>query len=285
MIIGVNFVKIVKLRSDSMKIYSKALELIDRKRNILKDEVKVCIGECNKVLYKYIDHSLLNTWSNNIRKIKVANKNPFTTEKALYDLSFNIIYLSDVNDKATIFHELLHAATTIVKKNSIHSGFAFYSDTTSLGVGINEGYTEFLVERLFGYKNKNEYNIQKEVVKLVEDIIGRKKMMRFYFSSSLELLIKELQKYISLSDITCLITLIDKIYNSDYKKIKRDDIVELERLIVTIYSSKYKTMLLNKEIDEDAYFRYISRYLDRLEDFDDEVKYYMEYQKISNLIN
>ena len=53
-------------------------------------------------------------------------------------------------------------------------------------MGLNEGYTELLAERIFSNESAGGiYEFYKEVTRLLEQIIGQEKMTSLYFTNDL----------------------------------------------------------------------------------------------------
>lgn len=106
--------------------------------------------------------------------------------------------LSTMNINHILAHELLHASTSSGARNRRYSGFCQcmleIKKLKILGNGINEGYTELLTRRLFGYEHTS-YNYEVAVAEMVELIVGKEKMQDLYFNLDLNGLINALGKY------------------------------------------------------------------------------------------
>lgn len=109
----------------------------------------------------------------------------------------NICYFTH-NELATVYHELIHVASTYLdKKNKIlHSGFAYCSlnGKISFGEGLTEGYVEFLCSK---HLNKDDliyqYNLEKKtfdippyfyaniLVRQLEIIVGEQNLKDMFF--------------------------------------------------------------------------------------------------------
>jgi hypothetical protein len=112
-------------------------------------------------------------------------------------------------------HELLHLSSAIYDhENNIGlSGFMQFKGSTSIGTGINEGYTELLASRLFN-KNKKPraYHLQVKIAKLVESLFDDpKELEKLYFNCNLPALIHHLEKYSTRQEAIKIILDIDKI--------------------------------------------------------------------------
>ena len=127
---------------------------------------------------------------NNFNKLKVYN---FKLEdylrrdgiRAYYSSFDNTIFLHEKNPKVYIYHELFHASSAKGKDNMFCVGFANYSDS-SIGYGINEGYTQFLTNRYFPSKlNKFFYPYLTQIAEIIEFIIGKDDMQSMYMRGEL----------------------------------------------------------------------------------------------------
>lgn len=150
---------------------------------------------------------LLQNYYKNISKAKVDDSKLFNklemkvnSHSATYSSFENKIVL---RQESSIYHELFHLASTY---NEDFVGF--YQN--NMGLAINEGYTELMAHRYFPNRRGIGYYDQVEIVKVLDKLIGQKKMEELYLTNNLKGLIEELNKYASLEDIQKFIT------NSDY---------------------------------------------------------------------
>ncbi len=170
------------------------------------------------IISNNIDKDDLSNFYRNIKtlvfKIKAFNPNVsfWTTVTGNYDSKKNKINVYEASDDI-IYHELLHMASSFYQKGIWREGFFLRdSNVKSLGVGLNEGYTELLARRLFNIDSKvcNGYEYQVYIVRLLERIIGKDYMQRYYFNANLPGLIDDLSQYNSQEDI------IKFLHNTDY---------------------------------------------------------------------
>ena len=155
--------------------------------NIIKEKFGDYIIKFVTVIRKNFNNLDLSILYNNINTITTSIKN-YKLSNLIHGTSFeggyvpisNKINLGKKNYYLTIFHELFHASTTIVdsKSNTIFSGFEQINiyQNYLIGVGINEGYTQYLTEKYF-HKEKvlEAYPFQKVFASAVEKIIGKEK--------------------------------------------------------------------------------------------------------------
>ena len=145
----------------------------------------------------------LNLFYKNLIDLSIKEKNNFnrfivfkTNTKGEYKYKNNRIEVLRDDYPFTIFHELLHCASTKKDKNFFSIGFYKKYNKLSIGGALNEGYTTLLEERYFNNNfRKNDYDNLKYIAKTIELLIGKDKMEKFYFTSDLNGLIKEFEKY------------------------------------------------------------------------------------------
>lgn len=103
-----------------------------------------------------------------------------------------------------VFHELLHLSTLDNKK-----GICGFRHKNKVGIALNEGYTELLVKRYF-YKDKfDSYVFEILLVEVLEKIVDKENMEKYYFKMSLPALINDLEQYESNENIINFIKKID----------------------------------------------------------------------------
>lgn len=110
---------------------------------------------------------------------------------------------SEITIEGIYSHELLHMSSSSKSAGKwcigFHHHYAPFNIFTisSIGMGINEGYTELLNERIFGEENKGGiYDVYKETARIIESVIGRERMTDMYFSNDLNGLVEKLSIYI-----------------------------------------------------------------------------------------
>jgi len=173
-----------------------------------------------KVLEANVPKENLKFFYKNITSLKIgiSNLNLYnfihsSNFSGFYILRRNKIKIKLTALKETMYHELLHMATTYVDGLKVlYCGFSQESfDQISFCDSINEGYTELLNSRYFlDGKETNGYRFQVTTAKMLERIIGMEKMQNLFFTANLQGLIDELKVYASEEDIMKFIA------NSDY---------------------------------------------------------------------
>lgn len=205
--------KLSKYRGQEQKI-----ELIIHNYGELNDIVKNFVDTFNKYFEKYN-----NNLYNNLRTLHIiVDRSPSNDYEGEYKDYKNTLYVSipvdeeyEVNDQVreTIYHELLHVASSNIYKK--YSGFDHELNVTGakkIGRGINEGFTEYLLLNYFIPNTKTDfYKDEVRIVKEIEKIIGKDKMIEYYFTGNLYDLIKDLSKNYNYSSTIDLIKDIDRL--------------------------------------------------------------------------
>ena len=183
-------------------------------------EFNILFLEFIKTFNKYFEKYNTNLYNNLNNLFIIVNHSSRNEYEGEYDDQHNIIYISipigkeyKVNEevKDTLFHELLHVASH--NKNKKYSGFNHDLNVLgakTLGRGINEGYTEYLLLKYFRPNSiSGFYYDEIRIVKELEKIIGKDKMIDYYFNGNLYDLIIDLSKNNNYEEIISLIKDID----------------------------------------------------------------------------
>lgn len=265
------------------KIDDKLLqELIDRfvmilEKNICRDNLTLLYNNLStlKIESKRIIYEII---------IGVFKDSTVTGQYFLDDNIISILPLKDSNKLksiisintseyiANLYHELFHMASTIKGKNKkvAFSGFSQIRTNDSIGVALDDGYTEILLHRYFNLdKEYMSYNYEVLIVSLLEDIISKNKMTELYFTANLYDFVKELEKYNSMNNIIKFICDLDSLYVlEDHTKKYKEDIIyyhnEITKFIVDTYRNKLKIDFYNKYIDFDEYNNKLNDCIEKL---------------------
>lgn len=187
----------------------------ETKKSIVENQLSDTIKEFVTTIEEKNNNLNLFFMYDNLRSLKVNRDIDFITKflkgwNGVYLTGTNEIKLSE-NSKITFFHELFHMATAFKRYGVDYCGFSQYGGENNLiGTGINEGYTNLLVEHYFGLKPKS-YKYEMRIARQIENIIGREKMEQLYFKADLQGLIGELSKYCSLDESLNLVQTVDYI--------------------------------------------------------------------------
>ena len=272
--------KKVKITMPSSLISKK--EPISNKNSILEELIDTFI---NILKQKEHEENLQNLYRN-ITTLKIDNKrilserkiNPFQDNVVTgqYYLEENLISVLPLQQKEksrsskklnireyiiNLYHELLHMASTIMDKenNIAYSGFAVVTKNNSIGLAIDDAYTEILLKRYFDSKNIDDtYDYEIIITLLIEDLVGSEKMTNLYFNANLSALVKMLENYNTKENIYKFLDDFDSIYAlRDYSRRYKRDIIyyhnEIQDFIINTYMNKLKIDLNNNIINKEEY--------------------------------
>lgn len=176
----------------------------------------------------------------------------------------------------SLFHELLHLSSRRKIGKIALVGFAqLTSNKKTVGVYLNEGYTEYLNQKYISKKELRHYNEARIFAQGIEKIVGSKKMEELYFDADLLGLINELGKYYPKEEVVKLINKIDFYYkqfhndsdetNKTYEEINKT-YEEILTTIANIHRIKLSKDLAAGKIDEAEYRKRKLLYCDDYED-------------------
>ena len=191
------------------------------KEKIVKQKFGAEIINFCSIISNNVQNDNLGLFYNNINNLATYTLD-FRITNFLFDKSLHAYYMPEDNKivakkydyNLAIDHELFHMSSSYYDKNKLiwFSGFsqkAFKRNT--IGVGINEGYTQLLTERYFGNNKKllESYTFEKKISKKLELIIGKLKMESLYFKADLYNLVEQLKQYNEESNIINFINDVD----------------------------------------------------------------------------
>ena len=211
-------------------------------------KIKKSIEEFAKVLIENFPEDSLTNLYNNINEL-VLRRNPlilFELCNGCYDIRKNKISLIT---SSVLKHELFHMASSIPTWNI--GGFR----NNGIGAGLDEGYTEVLTKRYFNTKNI-AYVFERETMKNLEMIIGKEKMESLYLKADLQGLIREMQKYRTIEEITKFISDLDYIcQHAEFtlgvkSKYIETPAREVQDFLINAYTAKVKQQVERNELKE-----------------------------------
>ena len=270
--------------SDKLRVVELPDELYNQQidTNIQDNEIyNKTYEKFGKIIEEVIPREDLDNYYRNFKTLKeynvgstnilggLINNKMITTGS--YRLTTNEVHLSTIpgtEKYGTITHELLHASSTYYDKenNIIYSGLSqtFINEdrTTEIyGVGINEGYTEYLNCKLFNngepFTKRSYYNSNIFIAKALEKVVGTEKMRSLYLKSDMMGLIKELEKNNKREDINKFITLLDYLTYVDIRK----KIPELKEAISFVNTFVFYNVLMSYD-HEPTIEEWASTYMD-----------------------
>ncbi len=231
----------------------KSVEIKDEK---VKEFVKKSIN------IKYFNQSF---FYNNLKTLKIKRSknlkmlNIYVNQYTPVD---NAIYITDEN---ALFHELNHVSSSYYDGDD-YSGLS----QNEFGTGLNEGYTELLMERY--YQFTDSYCVEKRIAINLEKIIGREKSEECYYTANLYDFIEELKQYDTEENILKFINYVDimsslidnSILNKVYYHILVNSMKKINLYLLKWYTLKQKRLLENKLISNKQCYNNIQKYSKKL---------------------
>lgn len=155
------------------------------------------------------------------------------------------------------FHELLHMASSYKKGVIKVCGFHQKIGLSSIGRGLNEGYTKLLLSRYF-YSSKKplimSYTEEQLLAFGIEEIVGKEEMEKLYFAGDLNGLINKLSRWSTIDEIRTIIESIDKCTWNTENKYEYESIAgETRTRIANIKLRKYNDLLRKGKITQEEY--------------------------------
>ena len=250
------------------KLSSKVLQdKIFSFSNVLKTNFKLC----DLKLFNYNVKNLNIEFDNNLYA------NEYKKQIGVYILGNNMIKIDnreDVNQEQVLYHELFHIASTIKNKNTWYSGFEQNDLRTlsTIGTGLNEGYTELLTSRYFETNPKSGYQYEIHIASKLEEIIGKEKMEKYYLNADLYHLVEDLCKYETKEDVIKFIKYFD-LYEKKNKLCNKNqnNKEEIEKylryineFILKCYLKKIRREIKENKIKKEHAISILNKYINSL---------------------
>lgn len=165
--------------------------------------------------YPYVDNTIaLNNLKN--LKIEVFNINDLR-DYAHYDMDKNRICLYNCEDTDTLFHELCHAFSYIYDNGINYCGFS-QSDSKFKNenfIALDEAYVSLMEKRRIN--DDDFYSERYRRILLIENIIGRENLAKYFFTANTRAVIDDMNKYIPENMFLYYLRLLDFLYILDSK--------------------------------------------------------------------
>lgn len=165
--------------------------------------------------YPYVDNTIaLNNLKN--LKIEVFNINDLR-DYAHYDMDNNRICLYNCEDTDTLFHELCHAFSYIYDNGINYCGFS-QSDSKFKNenfIALDEAYVSLMEKRRIN--DDDFYSERYRRILLIENIIGRESLAKYFFTANTRAVIDDMDKYIPENMFLYYLRLLDFLYILDSK--------------------------------------------------------------------
>lgn len=271
----------------TMGIKSTVLELpkaIQRPMQEVKLErfksktLREIVNEFVEVLQKYFPDAIDNFYRN-INQADIRRRFFHTLKhdnSGYYDPRSDVDQEIQVSDYSCMFHELFHLASTIFIENGTLVGF--HQEVTekdgsqsSVGSGLNEGYTELMTRRYFGEKHAmmEAYELQVQIAESLELVVGKELMEKLFLTGNLHGLIEELKQYASEDEIRRFIFNMDislsaKKMNKEYYEYNKYFLREINKFLLKIFYSKQNARKARGEITEAESFDEEKAFVNRL---------------------
>lgn len=234
-------------------------------------------------MIKFFPQEDLINFYNNVNTLKISNstfklKNFIlrTSTAGTYDTKKNKITVDENNCSTTIFHELLHMASSTFTNGIRYSGFnqASIKKGLNIGNGLNEGYTELLCRRYFAENTEvtNAYEYQVFTTERLEKIVGKEKMQSLYLNANLPGLIDELKQYSTEEEIMEFIASTDFVLEHlDNKKFKMfekgmitNSLKNINKFLIKTYSNQLLEKYNKSEINSEQLIEDLAKYVSSL---------------------
>lgn len=181
----------------------------------LKKEIAKLVIPYVEKLKDHLDENNLNNLYRNLKTLRINDQNKLENlfYAGQYNSKTNTIKLDTKKDE--LGHELLHLASSYYdeKTKTHYVGFKQGQGKAYIGIGLNEGYTELLNERIFNKNNKKSpYKNEMKIAKLFEYFFEDKnEMENYYFNNNLPGFIHHMEQFAPRQEIINLILDIDRI--------------------------------------------------------------------------
>ena len=192
-----------------------------REKNISKERFAEFLSYFEQVLRYNFRGDLLHNFEDNIEDLEIDSTcfqlgdflKKVNKYDGLYDIKKNKMYIN-IKDKSEInciYHELFHLATTNRMITShLQTGFRVIRNGRSIGLGLNEGYTDLMAYRYFGHVGYVPgYPVLYRYAAALEQIVGKERMEPYYLSSNPQALVNQLSRYDSTDNIIMFLQLLD----------------------------------------------------------------------------
>lgn len=243
----------------NVKICSSPYVEKTEKRDITEFKIKYrkAIKKFIKTINYKLPHVSLNVFLYNFKKLEIEEKEKYIRKSnknvvGEYSILNRLITLIKGDKSKSIYHELLHAASSFAYNNVLYTGFkqVFFKNkkSYSIGNGLNEGYTALLDKRYFNQNSSKEsYELERKIASILETIFGKELMETLYFRADLYTLTKMMGKYKSEEEILTFYKKLD--YLSKHKdKIFWFEVQRRECLNCLEFCGKFLLELFMKSI-------------------------------------
>ncbi len=202
----------------------------------------------------------LTLFKENYKTLKFVVEDNGLNYPAGYSSRENVIRFKDDNSLSSIYHELLHAASTKKDNDYIYCGLSVENieNKLGLGLGLTEGLTETLKNELFG--DAKSYLLERFYVAKLAEIIDPDILIKAYFSADNGIMIDELKKYATIDEIKMFLFNLDT-YTIGMQNPETADILEIQKAITNCSDFLVQTYF-NKTQNIDSYIKGFQAYIE-----------------------
>lgn len=261
--------KIILDKENSLK--NVVIKINRRKINASKDDnknfksaVEDYLSTLNEKCKKFNPTLLIENFKKTNFDINVPlNKTKFLSEeekkKTYADgmFSHHKNYVSYYALLKSIYHELMHSASSKFEGKKYLSGLSIRGGDVEYGVGINEAYTQYLTERYFKDKCSKSYKVETSIIKPLEIIVGKDDLEGCYFNADLKTVLNKLGKYSTEKEINSFVENYDELLKLDYSNIEDNDKLTIKKLkmqeLINQICLFYLNTLRNRILTFDKY--------------------------------
>ena len=237
-------------------------------------KIREVVKEFVDVMEREFPKDALANFYNNINEAKIKRSASVMIFEAsgIYLCRRNKINVERIS---SLYHELFHLASASYDPETklARAGFSqvYYTlkapfEGVNMGIGLNEGYTEYLTQKYFKGKCKVNklYRFEVNVASNLEKIVGEEEMKRLYLKSNLRGLIENLKQYASEEEVMQFITSVDlvsrhftDIFLFRNRKMK-ESITNVYTFLMKVYLTKLKGQLtegaitINEFVDQST---------------------------------
>lgn len=219
--IAIHKVKEIRLKRDTSHCQNKILfdtpfidlkTVEERKRELSREKLRQLEWYVKK-LERYTSEENLKSVYRNLKTLKIE-RNFIMRIKGVTGRYNSVENRIQYALKNSIGHEFLHMASRYYdpKSKEENSGFCQYKEPMTIGLGLDEGYTELLASRIYNKNHKvTAYHKEVRVARLFELFFDNpKEMENYYFNHNLPGFIHHMEQYAPREEIIKLLQEMDE---------------------------------------------------------------------------
>lgn len=230
-----------------------------------REYIRPIIDSFIRVLEENFDEDMKHNFYHNISSLKLTKKKHLPAHvSGIFDSDKNeILYGEDVSKEKPfdLFHELFHMSSCV------NGNVGFHNKINRCGCGINEGYTELLTRKYFGWDERDySYFNEVGVAAVINSVIGEERMKSLYMHGDYSGLLIELEHYlgkdahsfvVKLDQYTRFMTqapFLVRIPPIDKRVMSLMDFVS--KNLAKIYFKKNESLLMDENASQELFLNY-----------------------------